>query len=251
MSLEFGLSLSKSRLSQTFFLQVLCVPENSTTPGHSALCFVFVLAWSLERTSRHKWLQHCERFLYLLLGSDKMFFSASLLSLLYQDNILFQLCLFFTEGSGVCCPTLIHTLNTTSIIRLRLLRCTLIRDPFSSAFNFLALMLFVGNFFFFFPSKEGFKLHGAFSFCVCLLVFHTHTFVQNAVAPHRSTSDWSRAHARVWMLLWSCVESARPPVTPVPSGRCLPCLLVDKRLFLCKSQTCIVFIYIKVICLKR
>lgn len=111
LSLEFGLSPSKSRLSERLFLQVfvsLREFNNTRSPG-IVFVFVFVLALSCERTSRQKWLQHCEQFLYLLLGSDKMFLFASLPSLLYADNILFQLCLFLKDGSGVGCPTLIHS----------------------------------------------------------------------------------------------------------------------------------------------
>lgn len=68
---------------------------------HIVFVFVFVLALSFERTSRREWLQHCEHFLYLFLGSDKMFFSASFPSLLDPDNIPFQLCLFFYGGEGL------------------------------------------------------------------------------------------------------------------------------------------------------
>lgn len=134
-----------------------------------------------------------------------MFFSLSLPSLLYPDNILFQLYPFLMEGSGVCCPTLIHTLNTTSIIRLRVLRCTLIRappphppppHPLSSAFNFLPLMLFV----LFFSSKEGFELHGALSFCVSLGVSHSH------LCPECSGS--SPQHQRLKSHTCSCLKAA-------------------------------------------
>lgn len=114
-----------------------------------------------------------------------MFFSASFPSLLDPDNIPFQLCLFFYGGKG-CCRTLIHTLNTTSIISLRASRCTLIRASFLflMLFNSLPLMLFVGNFVFCFVffSKEGFKLPSAFFLlCVSLGVSHSH-FCPNAVA---------------------------------------------------------------------
>lgn len=190
---------------------------NNTRSPSIVFVFVFVLALSFERTSRREWLQHCEHFLYLLLGSDKMFFSASFPSLLDPDNIPFQLCLFFYGGKG-CCRTLIHTLNTTSIISLRASRCTLIRASFLflMLFNSLPLMLFVGNFFFFFfLARRDSNSPAPSSFCVCLSVFRTHTFVQMQwLVSSPQHSDWSRAHVCVWMLLfilcWKCSTVGHP-----------------------------------------
>lgn len=230
---------------------------NNTRSPSIVFVFVLVLALSFERTSRREWLQHCEHFLYLLLGSDKMFFSASFPSLLDPDNIPFQLCLFFYGGKG-CCQTMIHTLNTTSIISLRASRCTLIRASFLflMLFNSLPLMLFVGNFCFlfcFFFSQGGIQTPQRLLPFVCVSRCFALTLLSkcSGSSPHRSTAI-EVAHMFVFECCFlSCVESARPSVTPVPSGRCLPCLLVDKCLFLCKSQTCIVFICIKVICFKK
>lgn len=99
----FGLSPHPKSQFSPHFSASFVRPRNfnNTRSPSIVFVFVFVLALSFERTSRQEWLQHCEHFLYLLLGSNKMFFSASFPSLLDPDNIPFQLCLFFYGGEGL------------------------------------------------------------------------------------------------------------------------------------------------------
>lgn len=125
--------------------------NNTRSPSTLCLCLCLCSHWALSAQVDENDFSTVSIFFISSSAPTKCFSLPLSRPFWTQITFRFNFACFFMGGKG-CCRTLIHTLNTTSIISLRTLRCTLIRAYFLflMLFNSLPLMLFVGNFFFLF-----------------------------------------------------------------------------------------------------